>query len=183
MDMGGSDLNRLLTLALLCALFCAVPSSLNAQTPAKKRTPVRKKTPAETTKPATVNYVAEAEQVGVQIKNVSKFLFVYGKIVNSLQVADDLNTRGEVAPAIQAKNKQSKDALISTIGGLRTGIETLARGFKENPKLQVFSLKLGYASDAVVNAEQLATAGRYDDAGKALTLVIERLTDTMAAMR
>jgi hypothetical protein len=183
MAIGGSFLKRLLTLALTGVLLGACPTMLLAQTTPKRRTPVKKKTPAETPKPAPSNFVAEAQQVGVQIVNVSKFLFVYGKIVNSLQVADDLSARGEVTPAIAEKNKQSKAALVTTINGLRSGIDKLAASLSGNTRTQIFGLKLGPASDSVRDAEQLAAAGKYDDAGKSLMLSVEKLTDVMAAMR
>lgn len=126
---------------------------------------------------------AEATQVATQIKNVSNFIYVFGKIVNTLEVAEDQAKRNQTSPAIQAKNKQSKDALIASINGLRAGLQNMAKSFQANPRLQVQYLKLSYATEAATNAERLATAGRYDEAGKMLVTVIERLTDTMISMR
>lgn len=125
----------------------------------------------------------EALQVAAQIKNVSNFIYVFGKIVNGLEIAEDQAKRNESSPAIQAKTKQSKDALVARISDLRAGLENLARSFQANPRLQVQYLKLSYATEAAANAERLAAAGRYDEAGKTLVIVIERLTDTMISMR
>ena len=125
----------------------------------------------------------EALQVAAQIKNVSNFIYVFGKIVNGLEVAEDQAKRNEASPAVQAKTKQSKDALVASINGLRAGLENLARSFQANSRLQVQYLKLSYATEAAANAERLAAAGRYDEAGKSLVTVIERLTDTMISMR
>src|SRR5262245_3154602 len=126
---------------------------------------------------------AEAAQIATQIKNVSNFLYVYGKIVNSLEVADEQVKNKQTSPEIQAKNQKSKDALILRIRDLRAGLENLAKSFQANQRLQVQYLKLNFATDAVTNAERLATAGSYEEAGKALVLVIERLTDTLISMR
>lgn len=125
----------------------------------------------------------EALQVAAQIKNVSNFIYVFGKIVNGLEVAEDQAKRNQVSPEVQAKTKQSKDALVASINGLRAGLENMVRSFQANQRLQVQYLKLSYASEAAANAERLAMAGRYDEAGKSLVTVVERLTDTMVSMR
>ena len=125
----------------------------------------------------------EASKVAAQIKNVTNFIYVYGKIVNSLEVADEQVKNKQTSPEIQAKNQKSKDALILRIRDLRAGLENLAKSFQANQRLQVQYLKLNFATDAVTNAERLATAGSYEEAGKALVLVIERLTDTVISMR
>ncbi len=126
---------------------------------------------------------AEATQVAEQIKNFSKFVYIYGKIANGLEVAEDQVKRGQSSPQVEAKNKQSKDAVVTSISGLRTGLSNVARNFQGNPRLQVQYLKLSQAAEAAASAEQLATAGRYDEAGKALVIVVERLTDTLISMR
>lgn len=126
---------------------------------------------------------AEASQVATQIKNVTNFIYVYGKIVNSLEVADEQVKNKQTSPEIQALNQKSKDALILRIRDLRAGLDNLAKSFKANQRLQVQYLKLNYATDAALNAERLATAGRYEEAGKTLVQVIERLTDTVISMR
>src|SRR5262245_56699059 len=125
----------------------------------------------------------EASQVATQIKNVSNFLYVYGKIVNSLEVADEQAKNKQSSPEIQEKNQKSKDALVVNINKLRAGMESLSKSFQANPRLQVQYLKLSNATDAVLNAERLAAAGRYEEAGKTLIRAIERLTDTVISMR
>ena len=176
-------MKRISTIVLALALLPLFPSVSPAQ---KKKRPAPKRRPAgdPAPKPASaMDMRPEAQAVSEQIKNVSKFLFLYGKVVNGLEVAEDLTKRGEMTPSVAAKNQQSKDAIIKNIRGLRAGIENVSRNFQANPRLQVQYLKLSYAAEAVASAEQLATAGRFDDAGKALTSVIERLTETLLAMR
>ena len=175
-------LKRILTMALALALLLLLPSTTPAQ---KKKRPAPTRRPAgEQAKPASaMDMRPEAQAVAEQIKNVTKFIFIYGKIVNGLEVAEDQAKRGEVTPAVAAKTQQSKQSLITSIRGLRTGIENVSKKLQANPRLQVQYLKLSYAAEAVASAEQLATAGRFDDAGKALTSVVERLTETLLAMR
>ena len=56
--------------------------------------------------------------------------------------------------------------MIAKIRDVRIGLEDLANKFQANPRLQVQYLKLAYATEAALNAERLAAAGRYNDAGK-----------------
>jgi hypothetical protein len=126
---------------------------------------------------------AEASQVATQIKNVANFIFIYGKIVNSLQIDEDQVKRQETSPEIQARIKKSKAALIARIRDLRAGLEGLASGLEGNPRLQVQYLKLTYAADASRDAEDLAARGQYEEAGRSLITIVERLTDALISMR
>lgn len=166
------------TLIFLVAIACIYPlvSVAQKKSGSKRRTPVAKPTP-------TPDLKAEAAQVAEQIKNFSKFIYIYGKVVNGLEIADEQARRGQMSPTAAEKNRQSKDALVANIRGLKVGADNLAKSFQSNPKLQVQYLKLTFAVDAAGEAEQLAAAGRYDEAGKSLVAVIERLTDTVIALR
>jgi hypothetical protein len=162
-------------MAVLIALACFLQTDSLAQ-----RKPSRRPAPAPTPMP---DMRPEALQVAAQIKNVSNFIYIFGKIVNGLEVAEDQAKRNEAPPAVQAQTKKSKDALVANINGLRAGLGNLSRSFQANPRLQAQYLKLSYATEAAANAERLAAAGRYDEAGKSLVTVIERLTDTIVSMR
>lgn len=158
------------------------PQQQPQQPKRRQKKPRRSARPRPTPTP-TPDMRPEASQVATQIKNVSNFIYIYGKIVSSLEYADEQAKNNLSTPEIQARNKQSKDALIGRIRDLRTGMDDMANSFKANPRLQVQYLKLSYASDAVLNAERLAAAGRYNEAGRSLVTVVERLTDTIVSMR
>lgn len=150
----------------------------------RQKRPMRSAKPTPTPTPTpTPDMRAEASLVATQIKNISNFIYIYGKIVSSLELADEQAKNNLTSPEIQAKNKQSKDALIGRIRDLKTGVDDMANNFKANPRLQVQYLKLSYAADAVLKAERLAAAGRYNEAGQSLVTVVERLTDTIVSMR
>jgi hypothetical protein len=138
---------------------------------------------AKPTPTPTTDMRGEASQVAAQIRKVSNFIYIYGKVVNSLEVADEQAKNDQTSPKAQALYKENKDKLVASIGGLRAEMEDLANGFQANPRLQVQYLKLSYATEAAINAERLAAAGRFNDAGKYLVTVVERLTDTIISMR
>jgi hypothetical protein len=146
----------------------------------KKSSRIARPSPTPTPTP---DMRVEASLVATQIKNVSNFIYIYGKIVSSLEYADEQAKNNLSSPEIQAKNKQSRDALIGRIRDLKAGVDDMANNFRANPRLQVQYLKLSYASEAVLKAERLAVAGRYNEAGLSLIVVVERLTDTIVSMR
>jgi hypothetical protein len=172
------------TLIVLIALGAASQArSIAQQKQQPKQQQKRPTRGAKSTPTPTPDMRAEASEVAAQIKNVANFIYIYGKVVNTIEVAEDQAKINQTSPEIQAKNKKSKETLVASVNGLRAGLENLANNFQANPRLQVQYLKLSYATEAVKDAERLASAGRYQDAGKSLVTVVERLTDTIMSMR
>lgn len=169
-------------LIVVLAAVCTFPLMSLAQKKSTGTTAKGRRVVKPTPTP-TPDLKVEAGQVAEQIKNYSKFIYVYGKVVNGLEVAEDQAKQGKMSPAAATQNQQNRDALVQNIRNLKIGVDNLARSFQNNPRLQVQYLKIAPAVDAANNAERLAAAGKYDDAGKSLVTVIERLTDTVMAMR
>ena len=172
------------TLIVLIALGAASQARSIAQQ--KQQPKQQQKRPTRGAKPTptpTPDMRTEASAVATQIKNVANFIYIYGKVVNTIEVAEDQAKNNQTSPEIQAKNKKSKEMLVASVNGLRAGLENLASSFQSNPRLQVQYLKVSYATEAAIDAERLAAAGRYQDAGKSLVTVVERLTDTIISMR
>lgn len=156
------------TLAVLVLVICAMPAVLIAQK--KPATQPRRRTTAPAPTP-TPNLKAAATQVADQLKIVTRFVYLYGKIANGLEIAEE-KTKREAAGAI-----------VANIAGLKTGINKVAMELKADDRLQVHYLKLTTATDAISNAEQLAAAGRFDEAGKALVVAVEKLADWLNEAR
>lgn len=176
---GGFPVKRYLTFALtfVLAAVCIFPLVSVAQKRPARRTPAAPKpTP-------TPDLKVEAGQIAEQIKNFSKFIYIYGKVINGFAVADEQAREGKMTPAAATKNRESKEALVVSVRNLKIGLDNLTRSFQNNPRMQVHALKLTFAVDSAREAEQLAAAGRFDDAGKSLVTTIERLTDTLTAMK
>lgn len=159
-------------------------SSLAISSAQQKRPRQKKPSTSVKQKPTpTPDMRAEAAQVAAQIKNVANFIYVYGKVVNGLQIAEEQMKTDQASPETKSRNKESKDKLIVSMNRLRSGLEGLASGFEGNPRMQVQYLKLAYATEASLDAERLAAAGRYEEAGRMLVAVVERLTDAIISMR
>ena len=167
----------MISLGLIVVLVLSVSSS--AQKKSTKRRPA-KPTPTPT---PVIDMRTEATQVADQITNVTKFIYIYGKVQNSLEIADEQLKRGQADPKVVAENKKSKDALVVNINGLRAGLNNILKTWEGNNKMQVQSLRLVKASDAIMAAEQLAAASRYKEAADALVIAVERMTETMILMK
>jgi hypothetical protein len=169
------------TVLVLLSICLAPAMMLGQKKPGSKARRRTSTAPAPT--PTPTNFVEAATHVADQLKIVSRFIYVYGKIANGLELAEEQAKRGETSPAISARNQQAKQSTVANIGALRAGIDKVALELKSNDRLQVQYLKLTGASDAIADAEQLASAGRFDEAGKSLVTAVERLAETMIALR
>lgn len=125
----------------------------------------------------------EVGMVADQIKAYSRFIYIYGKVVNGFEVAEEQVRRGQMTTTAAARNRESKEALYRQVVNLRGALDAVVQKFQANPRLQVQYLRLSSAAEAALQAEQLAAATRWDEAGKTLTTVIERLADTMVSFR
>lgn len=174
-----------LTLTILLVFLCALPTPSNSQTKPSSQTKTRRR--ATPTPAPVIDMRPEATRVADQIKNFSRFLYIYGKVQNSVEFAEEEAKRAQSNAKAPAPNpaltKKSKDEIVASINGLRTGLSTLVNSWQGNPRLQVQYLKISYAVEATASAEQHATAGRYREAGNALITAVERLTDTLISMR
>jgi hypothetical protein len=172
------DLKILIALSLVIACTLTVFA-----TPQKSRTTRTRRRPAPAAPQPAPDLRAEANKVAEQLKLVTQFVYVYGKLANGLEIAADQVRRGETSAELTARNKQIRDGIVNNIAGLRAGIDKLAATFHTNPRLQVQYLKLTGASDAVAQAGQMAGAGRYNEAGTSLVTAVERLAETIIALR
>ena len=173
------------TAVLLIALGALSQAHSFAQQQQQQKQRPRKPAAGAKAKPTPIpDMRAEAAQVAAQIKKVSNFIYIYGKVVNGLQFADEqAKNENQTSAKIQALNKENRDKLVASIEGVRADIAQLAKGFEDNPRLQIQYLKVNSATGAAIDAERLAAAGQYDDAGKSLVAVVERLTDAIMSMK
>jgi len=164
-------------LCLLCLTFSAQ---------AQKRKPTTKKTKravsAATTPIAASDIKSGAEKVSTQIKNVSKFIYKFGGIA---QVIEDLDKEiaarkaSRNAPELNAKIKQD---VITSIKNLRAGLAALEIEFRTKPALRPYLFQIQGISDMSGRAEDQAGDGQFTESGNTLLMVVEKLSDTLAAL-
>lgn len=167
-------------LIFVTVLLLVLPTAAIAQK--KKRTPSPK--PAATAPaPPPPDTRVEATQVANTLKALTKFIFLYGKIVNGLEVADEQAKRGRLAPSVIEQNVENKNGVINGIGGLKIQVDKLGQVLQANPRLQVPYINLAGVTQKITEAQGLVQSSQYDDAGRSLVTAIERLTDILMQVK
>lgn len=144
----------------------------------------KKKRPRTTT--TKVNNTAEikkgAEDVGIQVKNVTKFVFVLGGVAKGIEAIDKDIKAGKASREIANQNAQFKQDVITSIRALRAGLVKLEVDFRTKPALKPYLVNIEGIIQQSARAEDLAMIGQFTGAGQELLLVVETLTDTLVAM-
>jgi hypothetical protein len=157
-----------------------------ASADAQRKKTTRKTTPTKTTTTTTTTNALEikqnADKVSIQIKNVTKFLYVLGGAANGLEIADKEAKAGKLSREAVDKNNQYKQNFIASIRNLKAGLADLEIQFRTKPSIKLYLVQIQGVTDLATQSEDLAAAGRFTDSGKPFLMVIEKLADTLAAM-
>ena len=174
---------NLIKFVAILACLLSLSFSANAQ---KRKTSSRRTKPATaTTTPTPIvnsEIKAGAEKVSIQIKNVSKFIYILGGVAQGIEDIDKDIKAGKVSRATTDQNAKNKQAVISTISNLRAGLIALEVEFRTKPALRNYSFQIQGISDMTGTAEDQAAAGQLRESGKTLLLVVEKLADTLVAL-
>jgi len=172
-------LKKSFTIALLCVALLPVTASSQ-----KRRASKRPR--AATTSAAQQDADAAragATQLANQIKNLTRFIYVLGGIAKGFEQADGAIRRREASPAIIASTEESKAKVRASLQDVRAGLDKLEIDFRATPALTAYYYKLAGVADGAAKAEQLAAANQFDQAGRTLLSVVNRLTDVLLDMK
>lgn len=179
-----TDMNKnlaRLSFILLC-VFCLC-LSVEAQ---KKRKTTKKTTPKTSVASTTAANAAEikdgAGKVSIQVKNLTKFIYVLGGVARSIEDIDKDVKAGKASQAVAEQNNKYKQAVIQSLRNLRAGLAALEDDFRTKSALRAYLLSVEGISDMSGLAEQQANGGQFSESGKTLLLVVERLSDALVAM-
>ena len=165
-----------IVVCLLCFTF-----STNAQ----KRKSARKTrtTAAATTALTTAAEIKSgAEKVSTQLKNVSRFIYVLGGVARAIEDLDREIEAGKASRNASDLNRKNKQSVITTMRNLRAGLAALEIEFRTKPALKTYLFQIQGITDMSGAAEDQAAAGQLTESGKTLLLVVEKLSDTLAAL-
>lgn len=162
-------------------------------TPAQKR----KTTPRKTTKPATTTAAATvpaatetstleikegAQKAAIQLKNVTRFLYLLGSIAQGIEDVDKDVRSGKASRTAADQNSANKQKVIAGLKNVRAGLVALEIDFRAKASLRTYVPQIGGISDIAGTAEDQAAAGQLKESGKTLLQVVEKLSDTLVAM-
>jgi hypothetical protein len=165
----------------ICILFL----STAALSQTRSRTTRRGTSPA---KPAVSQASAEAKTAGAtkvadQIKNLTRFVYLLGGVAKGIEQVDEAARKNEASPAALQQNAQNKATVKTSLENVRLGLDQLEIYFRSTPELQGYYTKLVGSASGAAAAEEQAGAGHFDQAGRTLLGVVNRLTDVLLLMR
>jgi hypothetical protein len=159
---------------------------LSVNVDAQRRRSKSSRTKATAAAQAKAKEAAELKQgaidVGIQLKNVSKFVYILGGVARGIEDIDKDIKAGRASREVADRNAEFKANVIRSIRSLRAGLAKLETDFKTTLVLRKYSFNLQNVLVYSGRAEDLALAGRFNDSGKELLLAVESLTDTLVAM-
>jgi hypothetical protein len=169
----------------ILVLVCLLLLSTTALSQTRSRSTRRGTPPAKASAEATV---AEAKTTGAtkiadQIKNLTRFVYLLGGVAKGIEQVDEAARKNEASPTALQQNEQNKAAVKNSLRNVREGLDQLEIYFRATPGLLDYYLKLAGSASGAADAESQAAAGHFDQAGRTMLGVVNRLTDVLLVMR
>lgn len=159
------------TMALLLLLSSASAQTRTRRPAQKRRPPTRAATsPLDATRTNAVRI-----QLADLNKDLTRFLYVYGRL------SKDLELTGAQTSSAEAANK-TRAGLIESLKVMSNRLDQLEGQFRFTPGLERQYRSLQGVSGRAAQAEANAAAGRFDAAGRLLIEVSATLTDVLLEM-
>jgi len=172
--------NKLKLAALLFACVAFLNVSADAQ---KRRAGAQRTTKSAAAAGTAKSEIKEgAEKVSTQIKNLTRFIYGFGSVAQNIEDLDKDIQSGRASRNAPALNEKNKQAVLANIRDFRAGLAALEVEFRTKSSLKNYLFQISGITDIAGNAEDQALNGQFVESGKTLVSVVEKLTDTLAAM-
>ena len=168
----------LIAKAAVCLLLtvCAAADA-PAQTRTRRSTPQRRRTPAAAaSRLDQTRFNAQRLELAGLSKDLTRFLYLYGRL------SKDLELTGSQSGSADATN-QTKAGVIRSISDMRDRLNQLESHFRFEQGLRAQYQTLQGVSASAEQAGQQAAANRFDQAGRTLLDVANKLTDVLVDMQ
>ena len=162
------------TLAV-CLLLSSASQPARAQSRTRRAPAQRRTSSAPRSTPNRTQTNAARIQLSDQIKNLTRFIYLYGRLSKDLEVVSAQAESADVA-------RRTKASLIANFANLREGLDQLERQFRFTPGLEGSYPRLQGAAAKIEEAEASAAANQFDRAGRQLVEVVSQLTDVLVEM-
>jgi hypothetical protein len=168
------------TVLIFILLFSIAAFAQNRSRTTKRST----STPSQTTAPQVAEIrTAAATKVADQVKILTRFLYLLGGVAQGIEQVDEAARKNEASPAALQQNEQNKATVTRSLRNVCEGLDNLETHFSANPGLHSYYRKLVGSAAGAATAEEQAAAGRFDESGRTLLGVVNRLTDVLLFMR
>jgi hypothetical protein len=167
------------TAILAVALSLFLPLTAMSQT--RKRT--SRRTSATSKQPAGAAVREGATEIADQIKILTRFIYVLGGVAKGIEQTEGAVRRNEASPSIAAQLQKDKATVKDSLRSVREGLDKLEIKFRSAPELNRYYTDLVGSAAGAASAEEQATSGHLDQAGRLLLGVVNRLTDVLLEMK
>ena len=164
----------------ICMLLLLSTAAFSQTRRRTTRAAAPKQTSAQATAEARTN---GATRVAEQIKNLTRFVYLLGGVAKGIEQVDEAARKNEASPAALDQNRRNKDTVKASLQNVREGLAQLEISFRSTPELEQYYLKLAGSAAGAAAAEDQAGAGHFDQSGRTMLGVVNRLTDVLLAMR
>ncbi|SRR5260370_28837610 len=163
----------------LLLLSISVPAQTRSRTTTRRGTQSAKTSKGSPSQAAAEVKIDGATKVANQIKNLTTFLYLLGGLAKDLDAQEAASRSGQSSPTVE----RNKARLKAAFEDFRVGLDNLEIYFRATPGLQPYYVKLAGSAAGAADAEAQAAAGHFDQAGRTLLGVVNRLTDVLLAMQ
>jgi len=117
-----------------------------------------------------------------QLSNLSGYLNKFAPLVQTMNDLARDEKAGKLSKRASTDFNNAKRKLLIQLSDFRVGLTSLETDFRTKPSLTKYLLKIQGITDLSASAQDSANADRYDGVREALKGIVQRLTDTVAAM-
>jgi hypothetical protein len=177
------NLKRTFILPVICLLLLSAPLAAQNRQRTTTRRSTQKSSRSQTSQTADGAREAGAARVADQIKVLTRFLYLLGGVAKGIEAADAAARAGEATPAQIEQTERSKATVKTSLRNVREGLDNLEIDFRTKPELLRYYTKLAGVAAGAAAAEDQAASNQFDQAGRSLLGVVNRLTDVLLEMR
>lgn len=181
-------MKRALIPALACILLASVPAS--SQTRRRRSAPKRSAhvlaaSVLQKQQQQQTEVRVGRERIATQIKALSQFLYLLGGISKGIETAEQANRNHEESSVALpvAQIERNKIRVRDSIKNVRAGLDQLESSFRSNAALQSYYPNLAGVARIGQMAESQAASNNFDQAGRSLITAVNKLTDSLVALR
>jgi len=175
-------MNRYVIIAAACLLL--LPVTTLSQTRTRRSTPQKRTTTTTSTAAQAAEIrMAGATKVADQVKILTRFLYLLGGVAKGIEQIDEAAKKNEASPTALQQNETNKTTVKTSLRNVREGLDALEIYFRSTPGLQSYYLRLAGSASGAADAEAQAAMGQFDQSGRTLLSVVNRLTDVLLIMR
>lgn len=166
-----------IAIAAACVLLLATTDGFAQSRTRRTTTAKRRATASSSGSRLTATEINGARlRVADQIKNLNRFLYVYGRASKDIEATGAQSESAEVT-------LRSRASLVASVRNVRGGLDQLEDQFRQSPALASYYPSIRGVAARAADAESRATANQLDQAGRALIEAVNQLTDVLLEMQ